>query len=263
LRLDGGSGHAAIVRDGARERHRKPGRADRVGAVNAQATSSLRPVEVHAWVDIACPWCRIAKRRFEEAETAYGGPVALEYHSFELAPELPVDYRSSETEFLQFLYAGTTRAEAEQMMWVVRGTGARLGLVYDFDRVQHTSTFLAHQLLHHAKADGRQVPMLDVLFSAFFERGRDLRRIDELVALAGEVHLDSADTRTALETGRYAEAVRADRELAAAYGVGKIPTYVVAGHPPIHGAKRPAVLVDALRTAGETRGADGETSSAS
>ena len=66
--------------------------------------------------------------------------------------------------------------------------------------------------------------------------------------MAGEVDLDAADTRTTLETGRYAGAVRADRELAAAYGVGKIPTYVVAGHPPIQGAKRPAVLLEALRT---------------
>ena len=49
--------------------------------------------------------------------------------------------------------------------------------------------------------------------------------------------------------GRYAKAVRADRELAAGYGVSKIPTYVVAGQPPIHGARRPAIFVEALRTA--------------
>jgi predicted DsbA family dithiol-disulfide isomerase len=237
-----------MVRDGARERHRKLGRADRVGAMSAPPPLTRR-VEVHAWVDIACPWCWVAKRRFEDAEIEYGGDVALEYHSFELAPELPADYCSSEADFLQQLYAGTTPAEAEQIMWVVRGTGARLGLAYDFDRVRHTSTFLAHQLLHQAKAGGRQVPMLDVLFSAFFERGLDLRRIDRLVALAGEVDLDLEDTRTALETGRHASAVRGDREVAAAYGVGKIPTYVVGGQPPIHGARRPGVLLAALRTA--------------
>ena len=218
--------------------------------MNAHA-SPVRPVEVHAWVDVACPWCWIAKRRFELAETEYGGEVALQYHSFELAPDLPVDYVSSEADFLQLRYAGTTREEAEQMMWVVRGTGSRLGLAYDFDSVQHTSTFLAHQLLHHAEANGRQLPMLDVLFSAFFERGRDLRRVDELVGLAGEVGLDGAGARAVLETGRYAEAVRADRALAADYGVAKIPTYAVEGQPPIHGAKRPAVLVEALRRSAE------------
>ena len=214
--------------------------------MNAQATST-RAVEVHAWVDIACPWCRIAKRRFEEAETEYGGEVTLEYHSFELAPELPAEYCSSEADFLQSLYPGTTRAEAEQMMWVVRGTGTRLGLAYDFDRVQHTSTFLAHQLLHHAKADGRQIPMLDVLFSAFFERAATCAGSTSSWRWPVRWTWTPADARTALETGRFAGAVRADRELAAAHGVSKIPTYVVDGHPPIHGAKRPAVLLEALR----------------
>jgi predicted DsbA family dithiol-disulfide isomerase len=69
--------------------------------VNAQATQACG-VEVHAWVDIACPWCWIAKRRFEVAETDYGGDVMLEYHSFELAPDLPADYLSSEADFLEF-----------------------------------------------------------------------------------------------------------------------------------------------------------------
>lgn len=46
------------------------------------------------------------------------------------------------------------------MMRIVRSTGARLGLVYDFDGVQDTNTLLAHQLLQHAKAHGMQDAML-------------------------------------------------------------------------------------------------------
>jgi predicted DsbA family dithiol-disulfide isomerase len=221
---------------------------DSVGTVNAQATWTPR-IEVHAWLDVACPWCWIAKRRFEAATIEYGGNVMVEYHSFELAPDLPADYLSSEADFLQFHYPGRTRTEVEQMMSLVKSSGARHGLAYDFDRIQHTSTFLAHQLLQHAKASGRQLPTLDVLLSAFFERGRDLRDIDELVALAAEAGLEASEARTVLETGRYADAVRVDRDLAAAHGVTTIPTYVVQGQPPIHGAKRSAILVEALRTA--------------
>ena len=207
------------------------------------------PIDVHAWLDVACPWCWIAKRRFEAAAIEYGGDVTVEYHSFELAPDLPTDYLGSEAEFLLLHYPGRTRTEVDQMMWLVKSTGARHGLAYDFGRVQHSNTFLAHQLLHHAKASGRQLAMLDVLFSAFFERGRDLRGVDELVELAGEVGLEASGTRHALATGRYAGAVRVDRDLAAAHGVTKIPTYVVGRQPPIHGAKRPAVLVEALLAA--------------
>jgi predicted DsbA family dithiol-disulfide isomerase len=87
---------------------------------------------------------------------------------------------------------------------------------------------------------------------AFFERGRDLRDIDELVTLAADVGLAASEARTVLQTGQYADAVRADRDLAAARGVTTIPTYVVPGQPPIHGARRPAVLVEALRRAAES-----------
>ena len=132
-------------------------------------------------------------------------------------------------------------------------TGARLGLGYDFGAVQHTSTFLAHQVLHLAKVNGRQSVLLELLFSAFFEQGRNLGRVEELVALAGELGLAPAEVRRALTEARYADAVRADRELAGTRGVLNIPTYIIDGQSPIHGAKRPAILTAALRSAAERR----------
>ena len=49
---------------------------------------------------------------FEAAEVEFGGDVTLEYHSFELAPDLPADYVNSEADFLQFLYAGQDNGRA-------------------------------------------------------------------------------------------------------------------------------------------------------
>jgi predicted DsbA family dithiol-disulfide isomerase len=169
-------------------------------------------IDVHAWLDIACPWCWIAKRRFGLAVEDYGGPVRIDYHSFELAPHLPDDYLSSESDFLQSSHSHHTREQAREMMWIVRSTGVRLGLVYDFARVQHTSTLLAHHLLQHAKAQGMQDAMLEALFAAFFTQGRDLRQIEVLVGIADGVGLDAGDVRRVLISRRYRDAVRADRE---------------------------------------------------
>lgn len=209
----------------------------------------MEPIEVHAWTDIACPWCWIAKRRFDEAVEDFEGEVNVTYHSWELAPDLTVDYLSSELDFLLMLYAGTSVPDALQRMALVTSTGANVGLAYDFDLVQHTSTFVGHQLLHHAKDRGLQQPMLERLFSAFFEEGQDLRDIDRLVDLADEVGLDRKEVRASLESSRYAEAVDADRDLAAQHGVTNVPTYVIAGGAPIQGAKRPALFLEALRAA--------------
>jgi predicted DsbA family dithiol-disulfide isomerase len=62
-------------------------------------------LKVDLWSDSACPWCYVGKRRFEEGVRRYherGGnrTVQVEYHSFELAPDTPVDFQGSEVDFL-------------------------------------------------------------------------------------------------------------------------------------------------------------------
>lgn len=217
--------------------------------------SSTPALEVHAWLDVACPWCWIAKRRFEAAVAEHGGAVDLTYHSFELAPDLPADHVGRQVDYLRRQYPGRSDRELEQMTALVAATGAPLGLEYHVARVRHTSTFRAHQLLHHARTHGRQSAALDALFRAYFTRGADVRDLDVLAAAAAEAGLDPAEARDAVESGRHADAVRADRELAATFGVTSIPTYVIGDQPPMHGAKKPRFFVDALRRASEGAGA--------
>ena len=60
-------------------------------------------IKIDIWSDIACPWCYIGKRNLEGGIAALGegGPgVEIEYHSFELAPDTPVDFEGSEVDFL-------------------------------------------------------------------------------------------------------------------------------------------------------------------
>jgi len=62
-------------------------------------------LKVDVWSDIACPWCYIGKRRFEEGLNRYfaaGGDreIEVEYHAFELAPDTPVDFEGSQVDFL-------------------------------------------------------------------------------------------------------------------------------------------------------------------
>ncbi len=57
-------------------------------------------VKVDVWSDIACPWCYIGKRKFESGVAAFAAsgdarPVEVEYHSFELSPDTPVDFEGT------------------------------------------------------------------------------------------------------------------------------------------------------------------------
>ncbi len=114
------------------------------------------PVKVDIWSDIACPWCYIGKRKFEEGAELFDGDVEVEYHSFELSPDTPVDFEGSEVEFL----AGHKQIPehvARQMIDRVTGIAEQVGLHYDYDALQHTNTVKAHELLQFAKDRGKQV----------------------------------------------------------------------------------------------------------
>ena len=54
-------------------------------------------MKVDIWSDVQCPWCYIGKRKFEAGAAQFGGDVEVEYHSFELSPDTPVDYEGTPT----------------------------------------------------------------------------------------------------------------------------------------------------------------------
>jgi predicted DsbA family dithiol-disulfide isomerase len=209
------------------------------------------PVKVDIWSDIACPWCFVGKRRFETAAAEFaeaGGQIEVEYHSFELAPDTPVDFEGSEVDFL-VSHKHLPPAQVEQMLVQMTELAAAEGLSYDYDALRHTNTGKAHELLHFAKAEGRQLDVVERLFAAYFEEGRHLGRPDDLADLAAEVGLDRAQALEALTSETYLPAVAADKDQAVAYGISGVPFFVIDGRLGVSGAQDPAVFSQVLREA--------------
>ncbi|MBD1272308.1 DsbA family oxidoreductase [Aeromicrobium tamlense] len=207
--------------------------------------NAARPVKVDIWSDIACPWCFIGKRRFESALQDFDGEVEVEFHSFELAPDTPVDFEGSEVDFLAH-HKGMDAGQVEQMLTQMTALAADEGLSYDFEALRHTKTLLAHQALHFAKEHGKQIELKERLLSAYFEQGRHVGRVDELVALGAEVGLDADALREALESGRHADDVEADIAQARAYGISGVPFFVFDGRLGVSGAQAPETFRQVL-----------------
>lgn len=216
------------------------------------------PIKIDIWSDIACPWCYIGKRHFEAGVAALGDDapeIEVEYHSFELAPDTPVDFEGSEIDFLA-KHKGMPAERVQQMLQHVTGVAANAGLDYDFDALQHTKTLKAHELLHFAKSEGRQLELAERLFRAYFTEGRHVGRVDELVTLAADAGLDADAAREALESGRFAAAVQADIAQAGVYGINGVPFFVIDGKYGVSGAQPAEVFGQVLtQVAGERDGA--------
>ena len=214
-------------------------------------------IAIDVWSDVACPWCFIGKRRLELAlaefaKTTDAPPVALTYHSFELNPGFPVDFDGSQTDYFERM-RGIPAAQFAPMQKRVVALAAAIGLDYDMDAVRMTNTVKAHQLLHFAKAHGKQAEMKERVMRAYFMEGRHLGRVAELASLAGEIGLDPSAAARSLETDEYLPAVHADQQLAMRYGIQGVPFYVLANKYGISGAQDPALFLKALQAVAKER----------
>ena len=210
--------------------------------------SDLTPLKVDVWSDVQCPWCYIGKRKFEAGVASFGRPVEIEYHSFELSPDTPIDFDGSPVDYLSER-KGIPLDQVRGMLENVTNIAASVGLDYHYDMVHQTNTRKAHEVLHFAKAHGKQIEMKERLLKAYFIEGGHVGKIEELADLAAEIGLDRTEVLHSLETSEFADAVEADVQQARAYGISGVPFYVIDGKYGISGAQPAETFASALEQA--------------
>ncbi len=202
-------------------------------------------IKVDIWSDVQCPWCYIGKRKFEAGAEQFGGDVEIEYHSFELAPDTPVDFEGTPIDYLSER-KGMPVDQVEQMLARVTGIAAAVGLDYDYEHVHQTNTVKAHELIHYAKSKGRQLDMKERLLKAYFINGEHVGRIEDLADIAAEIGLDRDDVVRALESNEFLADVKADVALAGEYGIQGVPFFVIDGKYGVSGAQEAETFANVL-----------------
>lgn len=207
-------------------------------------------LKIDVWSDIACPWCYIGKRNLEGGIAAFKKEhpkteIEVEYHSYELSPDTPVDFEGTPIDFL-VKHKRMPEAQVREMIDRVVGVAAQAGLNYNYDILKQTKTVKAHELLHYAKAHGKQVEMKERLLRAHFVEGAHVGREEDLADLAAEVGLDREDVLRSLRESEYLEAVRADQQQAAAYGITGVPFFVLNDKYGVSGAQPVETFAEAL-----------------
>jgi predicted DsbA family dithiol-disulfide isomerase len=212
-------------------------------------------IKVDIWSDVQCPWCYIGKRRFETGAAQFDGDVEVEYHSFELAPDTPIDFEGTTFDFAS-KHKGIPVAEVRRMIGQITDVATTVGLDFDYDHVHQTNTIRAHELLHFAKSKGLQLELTERLLKAYFVEGHHVGHIDVLAELAGDVGLDPAEAVAALEAHTFLADVKADVAQAQAYGIQGVPFFVIDGKYGISGAQDPTAFTSALQRARGDRDAE-------
>ncbi|MFM5701018.1 DsbA family oxidoreductase [Aeromonas caviae] len=200
----------------------------------------MKKVSVEIWSDFVCPWCWIAKRRFEKAVASLAGQVevAVTSKAYRLAKGMPsMDYKSA-------LYQKFGNpATADRMMAAVSETGLLEGLVYNFDTMRFGNTSAAHAVIKSIHSPMLAQLMIERVYKAATTDGLDIFDKDVLASLAREVGATEAHFQ--FESPQIAAEIELDEAEANSIANG-VPLFLFNNKLYLSGAQEVGVFEKAL-----------------
>lgn len=198
--------------------------------------------------DIVCPWCVIGLKGLEEALARMTDVVDAEirFHPFELNPAMAPEGENI-VEHIGRKYGATPEQSAGTRAMIRERAGA-LGFTMAMgDESRIYNTFDAHRLLHWAGLVGDQRALKLALFTVYFTDGKNPGDRDVLLAAAEQAGLDPVAAAEVLDSGHYAEEVRAEETLWQSRGIQSVPAIVIDQRYLISGGQPPEAFEQALR----------------
>jgi len=207
---------------------------------------TAQPLEIDFVSDVACPWCAIGLSSLQQALARVGGDVdaRIAMHPFELNPEMAPGGENV-IEYLSKKYGRTPEQIAETHA-TIRERGAEVGFRFG-ERKRVYNTFDAHRLLHWAKSEGKQVALKLALLQAYHADEKDPSDRGVLIDVARSVGLDAEKTRDILESGQFADEVRAEEQEYQAMGIHSVPAIIFNRRYLLSGGQPAEVFEQAIR----------------
>ncbi|MBP7903177.1 MAG: DsbA family oxidoreductase [Candidatus Planktophila sp.] len=203
---------------------------------------------IDIWSDVVCPWCFIGKRRLEKALSLFEhrDEVVIRHRAFQLQPD--IDTTQPTKAYLAEKYR-MAEAQVEEMQANVCAIADGEGLCYNLDETLSGNTFDAHRLLLWAQTIGKQDELLEVMYSAYFEKSLPLFSHEDLIQVCSAAGIKEGDVRAILQSDDFSPQVLEDRALATQLGATGVPFFVIDMKYGISGAQPLEAFTQTLNTA--------------
>ena len=208
----------------------------------------MRTIDVIS--DAICPWCWIGKAHLDAALATLrqdGLEFRIRWRPFQLNPDMPVEgvardaYRAQKFGSLE---------RSRELDAQVADAGRAAGLAFRHDLMTRTpNTIAAHRVIRAAEEAGVQHAVVDALFRAYFQAGRDIGDAATLDEIAQEAGLPGMAAMLAGEDHR--DAVLAEDMAARRGGISGVPSFLMDRHLLFRGAMPADRMEEAFRQANE------------
>lgn len=217
-------------------------------------------MKVEIYSDIACPWCYIGKRRFDQALDRFAGrgDVEVIYRPYQLVPDAP-QTAGPHRAWLAERYGPQSAAMDDR----VTELGRAEGITYDFDAALHANTFLGHRLLHLAETEygaAVQGVLKEALLKAHFTDGVDVGDRAALTGIAVAAGLDRQRVTEYLAGEEGADEVHRQLAEARDLGISAVPTFVFEGRWAVQGGQEADTFLKVLEQVAADVAAEAEVS---
>ncbi|MRG55359.1 disulfide bond formation protein DsbA [Phyllobacterium sp. SYP-B3895] len=198
--------------------------------------------------DVVCPWCFVGRKRLEQAlELNPDIDVSVNWRPFQLDPTIPPQGKDRKR-YMQEKFGSSDRIfEIHQQLTEL---GKEVGIEFDFDSIEISpNTLDAHRLIRWASQAQPNVQdtLVGILFSYYFEQGKDIGDAEVLLEAAAEAGMDVAIVASLLPTDADAVGVRQEIDTANQIGVRGVPCFILDQKYALMGAQSAETLADAIR----------------
>lgn len=197
---------------------------------------------VDIWSDFVCPWCWIAKRRFEKALERFPekDSVQVNVRAYRLAAN-----QASEPMVAALGRKLGNPDSADAMMSTVSKYGQTDGLNYRFDTMLFGDTADAHVLVKAVEDPAAKKRLVEALYEQSTTHGKSLFDRSSLKTIAKAVGVSDESIQLAWSSVELRAEMEEDEHIAAQLGSG-VPLFVFDNAFSLSGAQPEAAFLEAL-----------------
>ena len=185
---------------------------------------------IDVWSDFVCPFCFLVIPGLEKLQEDYD--VGIRWRAFLLRPPGRPPLSTEGRNMIE-----AERKHVEQIARTQYGLELHPGPI-------GVNTLTAHIAVKYAESHTKGNSLHSAIMKAFWQEARSIDDKEVLKSIAAQIGLNGEDLATAWRDSTFAATVRADIDLAAAYGIHSVPTllfnekYLITGAQPYQVFKR-------------------------
>lgn len=197
--------------------------------------------------DVACPWCYVGKRRLEAALDQWkGAPVKVEWHPFQLDPNVPEAGLDRNT-YLSSKFGDLDKIKG--MTDHLTNVGQEVGINFNFGpNWLAVNTLQLHQLLHVAGQEGFKDALKERFLKAYFEETLHLNDVTVLAQILAEFDWNAEKVNQIISNDDIAYAVKGEIAHYQQMGVSGVPYFIINNKYGISGAQSSEVFLEVLES---------------